>query len=337
MTEGTIGKRIQALRKERGLTQKQLAETVGVTPQAVSKWETDESCPDITALPLLAEALGVSVDTLLGAETRTVKREIAPVRDGGEVKKEGKSFQWVWHAGRISGILFGLFVLLAGVLVIVMKTKPEWFTTVGFWDLFWPSAIIFFGLSGCLSKDVSGFSLGVTALGVLFLLKNLGVIEGSLWPIFLALILILVGVSIILRQFFRRRHVSSPHNGERSGKFTCEYSEAGGFIHYTAKFGDDTEISRAEVFNGGEMTVSFGDYTLDLREVREFAEDAVLEVSASFGEATVLLPTTVRADVASAGSFSGKETVGSPDPDAPFVLRINASVSFGSLSIEYGD
>ncbi|MBP5194223.1 MAG: helix-turn-helix transcriptional regulator [Clostridia bacterium] len=46
MSTESMGKRIQRLRKERGLTQKQLADAVGVTPQAVSKWETDESCPD---------------------------------------------------------------------------------------------------------------------------------------------------------------------------------------------------------------------------------------------------------------------------------------------------
>ena len=42
----SLGRRIQALRKEQGLTQDALAERMGVTPQAVSKWENDLSCPD---------------------------------------------------------------------------------------------------------------------------------------------------------------------------------------------------------------------------------------------------------------------------------------------------
>ena len=62
----TLGTRIAALRKEKGLTQEQLAEKVGVSAQAVSKWENDVSCPDITLLPLLADLFGVSVDELLG-------------------------------------------------------------------------------------------------------------------------------------------------------------------------------------------------------------------------------------------------------------------------------
>ena len=60
-----LGKRIAALRKQRGLTQEALAEALGVSAQAVSKWETDNSCPDISLLPKLAAELGVTVDALL--------------------------------------------------------------------------------------------------------------------------------------------------------------------------------------------------------------------------------------------------------------------------------
>lgn len=62
----TMGRRIAALRRQAGLTQEQVAERLGVTAQAVSKWENDVSCPDISLLPGLAELLGVSTDELLG-------------------------------------------------------------------------------------------------------------------------------------------------------------------------------------------------------------------------------------------------------------------------------
>lgn len=65
----SLGKRIQALRKECTLTQDALAERMGVTPQAVSKWENDLSCPDIMSLPQLAKELHISVDTLLTGES----------------------------------------------------------------------------------------------------------------------------------------------------------------------------------------------------------------------------------------------------------------------------
>ena len=71
----TIGKRIGLLRRQKGLTQEELASHMGVSPQAVSKWENDQTCPDISALPKLARLLGVSVDELLSG-----KEELPAVR-----------------------------------------------------------------------------------------------------------------------------------------------------------------------------------------------------------------------------------------------------------------
>ena len=61
----TLGKRIAALRHKNQLTQDELAEKLGISSQAVSKWENDQSCPDISLLPLLAKTLGISTDELL--------------------------------------------------------------------------------------------------------------------------------------------------------------------------------------------------------------------------------------------------------------------------------
>jgi len=63
----TLGKRIMHHRKRLNLTQDQLAEKLGITPQAVSKWENDLSCPDITMLPKLAAIFGITTDQLLGS------------------------------------------------------------------------------------------------------------------------------------------------------------------------------------------------------------------------------------------------------------------------------
>lgn len=71
--EMTIGKRIAALRREKGLKQDDLAQMLEVSPQAVSKWENDQTCPDIALLPKLAQILGVSVDELLSG-----KQEMQP-------------------------------------------------------------------------------------------------------------------------------------------------------------------------------------------------------------------------------------------------------------------
>ena len=71
----TIGKRIGLLRRQKGLTQEELANHMGVSPQAVSKWENDQTCPDISALPKLAQLFGVTVDELLSG-----KEELPAVR-----------------------------------------------------------------------------------------------------------------------------------------------------------------------------------------------------------------------------------------------------------------
>ena len=72
---------IAELRKQQGMTQLELAEKMGVTDKAVSKWERDLSCPDINSLPKLAEILGVSVEELM-----QVKKEAeAPVSKVAEI------------------------------------------------------------------------------------------------------------------------------------------------------------------------------------------------------------------------------------------------------------
>lgn len=61
------GKYIMIMRKTRRLTQAKLAERLGISHQAVSQWEKGETMPDVSALPLLAQILGTSVDLILSA------------------------------------------------------------------------------------------------------------------------------------------------------------------------------------------------------------------------------------------------------------------------------
>lgn len=66
----TLGALIAQLRKQKGMTQLELAQQMGVTDKAVSKWERDLSCPDINSIPHLAEVLGVSVEELMQSKTQ---------------------------------------------------------------------------------------------------------------------------------------------------------------------------------------------------------------------------------------------------------------------------
>ena len=72
MNNQTLGTMIAALRKEHNMTQLQLAEKMGVTDKAVSKWERDLSCPDVDSLPRLAEIFGITVDEMLSMREKPV-------------------------------------------------------------------------------------------------------------------------------------------------------------------------------------------------------------------------------------------------------------------------
>lgn len=70
MNELTLCKNIAALRKGAGLTQEALAARLGLTYQAISKWENGLSCPDVQLLPQIADIFNVSIDALFGRECR---------------------------------------------------------------------------------------------------------------------------------------------------------------------------------------------------------------------------------------------------------------------------
>lgn len=69
MDTKAVGQYIAALRRARGLTQGELGERLGLSPQAVSKWERDEALPDITLLPDIASILATTVDDILSGGT----------------------------------------------------------------------------------------------------------------------------------------------------------------------------------------------------------------------------------------------------------------------------
>lgn len=71
MKKQTLGMMISTLRKERKMTQLELADKMGVTDKAVSKWERDLSSPDINSIPKLAEIFEISVDELMQVKTET--------------------------------------------------------------------------------------------------------------------------------------------------------------------------------------------------------------------------------------------------------------------------
>lgn len=71
-----LGENLKSLRKAKGVTQESFANYLGVSFQAVSKWERNDSYPDITMLPEIADFFGVTVDELLGVNRAKKESEI---------------------------------------------------------------------------------------------------------------------------------------------------------------------------------------------------------------------------------------------------------------------
>jgi transcriptional regulator with XRE-family HTH domain len=88
-----FGASVRRLRRERGLTQEQLAGRLNVAFQTVSKWERDESYPDLTMLPVIAGFFGVSADELLGVNEEENERRIREMLEGFDSSQKGEAAQ----------------------------------------------------------------------------------------------------------------------------------------------------------------------------------------------------------------------------------------------------
>lgn len=92
MEKKTLGKFIATLRKERGMTQKELGEKLFVTDKTVSRWECDESAPELSLLPVIAELFGVTTDELLRGERKTSEREEAKETSPKQSEERGEKY-----------------------------------------------------------------------------------------------------------------------------------------------------------------------------------------------------------------------------------------------------
>ena len=86
MNYDKIGSFIQQKRKDKGRTQKQLAEKLGVTDRAISKWERGQGCPDVSILEILSKELGCSILELL--KGREIENEVIPVTEADDYVRD---------------------------------------------------------------------------------------------------------------------------------------------------------------------------------------------------------------------------------------------------------
>ena len=327
--EETLGKRIVQNRKRLGLTQDALAEKLGVTAQAVSKWENDQSCPDITTLPRLANIFGTTTDALLGLELPVKEAELVPEDTPVlHIDKTHEQWKFTWDAGRKGRFGLGLWVILAALMLLAANYLDQ---HVGLWSALWTTGLTVFGIFG-LWPEFSFFRLGCGLLGGYY-------IVGELWPrlfvlersYFLPICLLLFGLSLLADAGKKRPvfHITTPSSNHRqhyqaSGEeFTCEVA-----------FCEQSYLVDLPRLSRGSATVSFGELELHLTGCREFSQNCMLDLSCSFGDLTILLPRSLRAEASTSTTFADFSVVGTPDPDAAVIL-VNAKASFGDITLRY--
>ncbi|MCD8188861.1 MAG: helix-turn-helix transcriptional regulator [Clostridiales bacterium] len=163
-----IADRIQQLRKARGISQEELAEQVGVSRQAVSKWESGQSCPELDKVVLLSDYFGVTTDYLLKGveplpEQPTLEKPNALIFTVG-----GTAFNfmglvtaigfWLVDGTELS-LSLGFILMAAGCAIFAMgqvigsntRSAARWFWLVNVWPLaLMPISCVFNALDGTL-------------------------------------------------------------------------------------------------------------------------------------------------------------------------------------------
>jgi len=334
--EQTLGKRIMTFRKNLGLTQDALAEQLGVTAQAVSKWENDQSCPDINMLPKLAEIFGTTTDELLGIAPRIVHQgEVIDSQDEDdedEDEEEDSTWEFRWESGRKGSIRAAVLVLLVGGLLLASKLL-DWDVT--FWGILWPSVMLIFGVFGLCPK-FSFFNVGCALFGCYFLVSNLGLLTISIGSeVFFPVLILLFGLSL-LADALRKPKKPLVHFGlKRKGKSKSEFSANGETFQCSQSFGENRRYIAFPKLSGGDISCNFGELTADLSGCQTISDPCRIEISCSFGETVLLVPRRFRVENNVSTVFGECAVSGTPDPVTLGAIVVSGSVNFGEIQIRY--
>lgn len=333
--EQTLGSRITFHRKRLGMTQDKLAEQLGVTAQAVSKWENDQSCPDITMLPKLADLFGITTDELLGRAQPEVVHQAEVVDEEDDSKHK---FELEWDIGKMHGIALAIWVLLVGGLCVV-NVIAQW--GVSFWNILWPSFLLMLGISG-LVKRFNFFSGGCALFGAYFLVANLGLWQLDLGKeLIFPIIVVLFGFCLLAdalrkprKPHFRFNH--SKHSHENSeNKLTSEFSIDGEHFSYSLSFGEGSRVITIPRLSSGDADCSFGEMVVDLSGCQQIADRCHISADCSFGELILKVPAQYRVEPNSDTALGSVSIIGQPDTAPAGTILLDADVSFGGITVEY--
>lgn len=219
----TMGQRINWGRKALGLSQEALAEAVGVTRQAVSKWELDEATPEVAKLKALADAFGITADQLLSGEKPPEQAAsgsgLPPQTPPDHRSGDGRGAPGLWgHLGRMVkqyGWLFGVYVTLSGLGVALVGGIARF----AFDRMFRVAANDMFGLGGgwgFSAVDAAGNSIdlppeaasqlfGSSPFGQVTVLSDMGQVFVTIATVILAVGIVTAIAGVILAFWLRKK------------------------------------------------------------------------------------------------------------------------------------
>ena len=157
----TFGEKVQSLRKQKGMSQEELAEKLSVTRQTISKWELDQSTPDLEFIAQLSDILGATTDYLIknvseeSAENINEKSNAddkAPRPDISSQEKVRHS-HFLWFIGITATILGAAAVIIFVILSVVnpWTTMNKWGTFTGLLGYLFGSGAMPYFIIGCIS------------------------------------------------------------------------------------------------------------------------------------------------------------------------------------------
>lgn len=336
--EETLGKRIASHRKRLKLTQDQLAAQLGVTAQAVSKWENDLSCPDIGILPRLASIFGISTDALLGCEapSKSIVHKAEILSDESEpngLHIRNGQMEFHYDDSKKDALGLAVWVLLCGGVLLASQLLN---LNLGFWDVLWTTGLFIFGLWGLYPK-FSVFRLGCALFGGYFLLEKAAVTSFGLnGKLILPICLLLFGLSLLADAIKKPRsskfHFRRNHHA-KAATSSCNLEDD--HFQCDANFGEKNFLISLPRLAKGNIDLSFGQLTVDLSGCEEIAENCTVEATCAFGEVVILVPKRFAVKTNPSSAFGAIHHQGYADPNPQGIILLDAEVSFGQIQVHY--
>ncbi len=192
--------RIQSLRKAKGISQEELAEQTGVSRQAVSKWESGQSVPDIEKIIIMSDYFGVTTDYLLKGIEPTKREEVRKKPDASIFSIVATALNFIgvisavmiWHEERLSSsVAVGLIIIAVGCVIFAIgQTISDETTKVRAKKHFWAINVWILGLipiSICFNL-LDGFFGGYVGLIAPYpLLGNSFATYGACWLLYVGI------------------------------------------------------------------------------------------------------------------------------------------------------